>query len=172
VLPGDKRSFNLKITVPLKVNKGTYDLTVKAGDETELSLSITVSSQGSFRTELTTEQPNMEGNSKSTFSFNTKLANQISEQQLYALTAGAPRGWNVIFRAVGKQATSAQVEAGKSENISIEMTTPANVEAGSYRIPVQASAGSTSAVLELEVVVTGSYRMRERRKSMSLRIFV
>jgi len=159
VLPDDKKSFSLKITVPLKVNKGTYNLKVRAGDEAELPLSITVSSQGTFKTELTTDQPNMEGNSKSTFTFNAKLANQTSEQQLYALTANAPRGWNVIFRAAGKQATSAQVEANKTENITIEMTTPANVEAGSYKIPVRATTGSTSADLELEVVVTGSYQM-------------
>lgn len=159
VLPDDKKSFNLKITVPLKVNKGTYHLTVKAGSDAELPISITVSSQGTFKTELTTDQPNMEGNSKSNFNFSAKLANQTAEQQLYALTANAPRGWNVIFRAMGKQATSAQVDANKTENITIEMTPPANVEAGTYKIPVRASTGSTSAELELEVVVTGSYQM-------------
>lgn len=33
------------------------------------------------------------------------------------------------------------------------------MEAGSYKIPVRAAAGTTSAELELEVVVTGSYQM-------------
>jgi len=159
VLPDDKKSFNLKITVPLKVNKGTYNLTVKAGNDAELPLSITVSTQGTFKTELTTDQPNMEGNSKSNFNFSLKLANQTAEQQLYSLTANAPRGWNVLFRAMGKQATSAQVEANKTENITVEMTPPANVGAGSYKIPVRATTGTTSAELELEVVVTGSYQM-------------
>lgn len=159
VLPDDKKTFNLKITVPLKVNKGTYSLNVRAGSEAELPLSITVSTQGTFKTEFTTDQPNMEGNSKSNFSFNARLANQTAEQQLYALTANAPRGWNVIFRANGKQATSAQVDPNKTENISIEMTPPANVGAGSYKIPVRASAGVTSAEIQLEVVVTGSYQM-------------
>lgn len=159
VMPNDKKSFNLQVTVPLQVNKGTYRFVVHAGNEAQLPLSVTVSSQGSFKTEFTTDQPNMQGNAKSNFNFNATLYNKTAETQLYALMAGAPRGWNVVFRANGKQATSAQVEPNKSDNIGIEITPPANVEAGSYKIPVKATTGSTSDELELEVVVTGSFDM-------------
>ena len=69
----------------------------------------------------------------------------------------APRGWNVVFRVQGKQATSAQVEANATENITIDITPSASVQAGSYKIPVRATTSSTSADMELEVVVTGSY---------------
>lgn len=159
VLSDDKKTFTLKLNVPLKVNRGTYNFTVKAGTEAELPLQVVVTSQGTYKTEFTTDQPNMQGNSKSNFTFNAKLANQTAEQQLYALMADAPRGWNVIFRANGKQATSAQVEANKTDNVTIEITPPANVAAGSYKIPVRATTGSTSSDLELEVVVTGSFQM-------------
>ena len=46
-----------------------------------------------------------------------------------------------------------------TQNITIDINPPANVEAGSYKIPVRAATGTTSADLELEVVVTGSYEM-------------
>lgn len=85
--------------------------------------------------------------------------NQTADQQLYALMANAPRGWSVVFKPNYKQATSAQVEANSSQNVSIEIVPPANVEAGNYKIPVRAATGTTSADLELEVVVTGSYEM-------------
>ena len=49
------------------------------------------------------------------------------------------------------------MEPNATENISIEITPPGNVEAGTYSIPVQATTGTTSDELELEVVVTGSY---------------
>lgn len=104
-----------------------------------------------------TKQPNMQGNSKSTFNFNATLKNQTADQQLYALMADAPRGWNVTFRVAGKQATSAQVEANATENISIDINPAANVQAGTYKIPVHATTSSTSADIELEVVITGSY---------------
>lgn len=159
VLPGEKKSFNLKVQVPLKVNKGTYRLTVNADELGSLPLTVVVSEQGTFKTEFTTTQPNMEGNSKATFTFNATLKNSTAEQQLYSLTSQAPRGWNAVFKVNYKQATSAQIEANKTENITIDITPPANVEAGTYKIPVYASNGSTSDNIELEVVITGSFEM-------------
>ncbi|NLZ73661.1 MAG: hypothetical protein GX905_07575 [Bacteroidales bacterium] len=159
VLPDEKKTFNLQVQVPLKVNKGTYYFSVNAGELGSLPLTVTISEQGTFKTEFTTTQPNMEGNSKSTFTFNTNLKNSTADQQLYALAANAPQGWNVVFKVNYKQATSAQVEANKTENITIDITPPANVKAGTYKIPVSASTGSTSDKIELEVVITGSYEI-------------
>ena len=158
VLSKEKKTFNLKVEVPLKVNKGSYHFTVFAG-ETKQPLEVVVAQKGTYQTEFTTDQPNMQGNSKSTFTFNATLKNQTADQQLYALMANAPRGWSVVFKPNYKQATSAQVEANSSQNVSIEIVPPANVEAGNYKIPVRAATGTTSADLELEVVVTGSYEM-------------
>lgn len=159
VLPGEKKNFSLTVNVPLKVNKGTYRFQVIAADLATIPLTVVVSEQGTFKTEFTTTQPNMEGNSKATFTFNASLKNSTADQQLYSLTADAPRGWNIAFKVNYKQATSAQVEANKAENITIDITPPANVKAGSYKIPVRASTGSTSDNLDLEVVITGSYEM-------------
>ena len=158
VLSKEKKTFNLKVDVPLKVSRGSYHFVVSAG-ETQLPLNVVVAQQGTYQTEFTTDQPNMQGNSKSTFTFNATLKNQTADQQLYALMANAPRGWSVVFKPNYKQATSAQVEANSSQNVSIEIVPPANVEAGNYKIPVRAATGTTSADLELEVVVTGSYKM-------------
>lgn len=159
VLPKERKNFSLKVDIPLKVNKGTYRFTVVAEGLGELPLSITVSKQGTYQTDFTTNQPNMQGNSKSTFTFNATLKNQTADQQLYALVAQAPRGWNVIFKANYKQATSAQVEPNATQNITIDINPPANVEAGTYKIPVRAATSTTSADLELEVVITGTYQM-------------
>lgn len=159
VLPEERKNFSLKVDIPLKVNKGTYRFTVVAEGLGELPLSITVSKQGTYQSDFTTNQPNMQGNSKSTFTFNATLKNQTADQQLYALVAQAPRGWNVIFKANYKQATSAQVEPNATQNITIDITPPANVEAGTYKIPVRAATSTTSADLELEVVITGTYQM-------------
>lgn len=159
VLPDEKKTFSLKVDVPLKVNKGAYHFNVNANGLARLPLTIVVSEQGTYQTEFTTTQPNMEGNSKATFTFNATLKNQTAEQQLYALLANAPRGWNIVFKADYKRATSAQVEPNATANISIDITPPANVEAGTYKIPVRAATGSTAADLNLEVVITGSYQM-------------
>ena len=71
----------------------------------------------------------------------------------------APKRWNVTFKPNYKQATAVEIEPNESTSINIEIDPPHNVEAGTYNIPVRAVTSSTSAELELEVVITGSYEM-------------
>jgi len=153
VLPGETK------TLSLKVNKGNHRFRVIARNFDVLPLVINVSEQGTFKTEFTSDQANMEGHSKSNFTFTTKLKNQTGEKQMYSLRANAPRGWTVIFKPNFKQATAVEIEANSTTNISIEIKPPTNIGAGTYKIPVQAVNNSTSAGLDLEVVITGSYDM-------------
>jgi uncharacterized membrane protein len=126
---------------------------------TTLPLTVTVSEQGTFKTEFVTKQSNMEGAASSTFTFNAELKNRTAERQLYALRANAPRGWNVVFKVNYTQATSANIEANHTENIQVEVRPPAQIGAGTYKIPVMAVTSTTSAELEFEAVITGSYNM-------------
>lgn len=159
VLPDGKQSLSLTVDVPLKVDKGSYSFNVVAGGLDVLPLTVTVSEQGTFKTEFTAEQPNMEGAADATFTFNTELKNRTAEKQLYALRANAPRGWSVAFKPDYKQATSVSIEPNATSKISVEIDPPDQMKAGTYKIPVQAATSATSASLELEVVVTGSYDM-------------
>ncbi len=159
VLPGEKKSLNLKIEVPRKVNKGNHSFRVQAGNLDVLPLVITVSEQGSLKTEFFTDQINLQGDSKADFRFSARLKNQTGDDQVYALQALPPAGWNVIFKPNNKQATAVEVAPNATASISIEVKPPLNVEAGTYTIPVEASNRSTSANLELEVVITGSYEL-------------
>ena len=158
VLPGEKKTLSLKVEVPVQVNKGSYHFKINAGNHT-LPLTITVSAQGTYKTEFTTDQANMEGQASATFNYNANLRNRTAEEQLYALTANAPRGWNVQFRANGKQVTSVEVAPNATTNVSIEIKPPAQIEAGTFKIPVRAFTSSTSAELDFEAVITGSFAM-------------
>jgi uncharacterized membrane protein len=157
VLPKGKANMTLNVQVPLKVNKGTYRFQVVAGDYDVMPLTVIVSEQGTFKTELTTNQSNMEGNASSTFSFQTLLRNRTADKQLYALMANAPRGWIVNFKFNYKQVTSVETEPNSDSDITVEIDPPDMVEAGSYKIPIRATTSATTANLELEVVITGSY---------------
>jgi len=159
ILPGEKKSLSLKVEVPLKVNKGSYRFKVMAGGFYSLPLVVIVSEQGTFETEFTTGQPNMEGHASSSFTFKADLKNRTADKQLYALKANAGRGWNVTFKANYKQVTSVSIDANSAEDITIDIDPPDKIEAGTYKIPVIAATSSTSASLELEVVITGSYEM-------------
>jgi len=124
-----------------------------------LPLAVIVTEQGTFETELTTQQANMEGHANANFSFNAVLNNRTAEKQLYALRANALPGWVVTFKANYIQATSVEIEPNTTKDISIEINPPDNIEAGTYRIPVSAGNNSTSSSLTLEVVVTGTFNI-------------
>lgn len=157
ILPHEKKSISLRVEVPYQVNKGNYKFKVLAGESGTLPLVINISEKGTYETEFSTDQPNMEGNSSSTFTFRAKLNNRTAEQQLYALLADASRGWNVSFKVAGKQITSVELESNTSKDISIEITAPAQIDAGKYRIPVSASTNGSTSNLSLEVVISGTY---------------
>ncbi|MBN2349137.1 MAG: hypothetical protein JXJ22_09885 [Bacteroidales bacterium] len=159
ILPGEMKSLSFKVDIPLKVNKGNYQLKVEAAGFDVLPLMVNVSEQGTFKTEFTSDQANMEGHAKSNFTFTTKLKNFTGEKQFYALRANPPRGWNVTFKPNYKQATAVEIEANGTSNISVEITPPYNVKAGTYKIPVRAATNSTLVDLDLEVVISGSYEM-------------
>ncbi len=157
VLPGEKKTLSLQVKVPQKVDKGNHRFRVVASNYDVLPLTVNVSEQGTFKTEFTCKQANMEGHAKSTFNFNAELDNQTGEKQLYSLRANAPRGWSVMFKPNHKQATAVEVEPNKKANITIDVKPPHNIQAGTYKIPVRATTRATTADLELEVVITGSF---------------
>lgn len=159
VLPKEKKSFSLKVDVPLKVNKGNYRINVNAKGYGSLPLVVNVSEQGTYKTEFNTTQPNMEGISGATFTYSATLKNATGEAQVYSLRANADRGWNVTFKSNYKAVTSVNVDANKTETITIDVVPPEQTEAGKYKIPVVAETGGNAASLNLEVVVTGSYKM-------------
>jgi uncharacterized membrane protein len=157
VLPKERKNVTLRIDVPFKVDKGNYRFSMVGEGLATLPLTVVVSEQGTFKTELTTKQPNMEGNANASFTFNADIKNRTTDRQLYALRAAVPSGWNAAFKTGGRQITSIQVDPNHTENLTVEIDPPDAITAGSYRIPVSAVTGATEANLELEVVIKGSY---------------
>ncbi|MGK6353254.1 COG1470 family protein [Parapedobacter sp. DT-150] len=159
VLPREKKNFSFKVQIPYKVNKGTYRFQLVAKGLSQLPLTVVISEQGSFKSEFNTDQANMEGAANTNFTFNSTLRNPSSEEQVYGLRAQVPQGWNVLFRANGKQVSSVNVGPNQTQNITIELDPPDHLGAGKYKIPVAASTSGMSSNLELEVVITGSYNL-------------
>jgi uncharacterized membrane protein len=159
ILPGEKKSLSLKVEIPMKVNKGNYKFKVQAGGLYSLPLIINISEQGTYKTEFTTGQSNMQGPATTPFTFNAILKNRTAEKQQYALMASAPRGWTVTFKFNYQPVTSVATDPNVTQPITIEVKAPERVEAGKYKIPVRAATNSSFADLELEVAITGSYNM-------------
>ncbi|MCL4481070.1 MAG: NEW3 domain-containing protein [Bacteroidetes bacterium] len=159
ILPGERKSVSLKVDVPLQVNKGNYRFNIQAGGLNSLPLVVNVSEQGTYKTEFTTSQANMQGNVNSTFTFNTNLRNRTSDKQQYAFMSNAPRGWTVTFKSNYQAVTAIDLDANATQVITVEIKAPDRTEAGKYKIPIRATSSSSFTDLELEVDITGSYNM-------------
>jgi Predicted membrane protein len=159
VKAGETQTVNLQLDVPLEINKGVYQFQMNA-DGSVLPLAVQVSEQGTFRTELTTDQPNMQGHSDSTFTFSATLRNRTAEKQTYALAAEAAAGWDVTFSDGSNSVTSVEVDANGEKTITISAKPPESVQAGTYDIPVSASNNSTTGSTTVEAVVTGTYDLQ------------
>lgn len=156
-----EEEMNVEVTVPLDADKADYRFRLVANGEgnndASLPFLVTVSEQGSFQTELTSEQSNLEGHADSSFSYTVTLKNRTANEQNYALSSSAGSGWTVKFKSGSDSITSILLEPNESKDITVDVTPPENVEAGEYEIPIKAATSNTSAELTLEAVITGSY---------------
>jgi uncharacterized membrane protein len=157
IRPNGERSVTLTLKVPLQVDKGDYNFRIVAGEFGSLPIKVTVAEQGTYRSELTSDQPNLQGHTDSDFTYSLKLNNRTAEKQTYALSAEVPQGWDARFQSGGNNITSIEVEPNATQTITLRVSPAQKAAAETYRIPVRASNNTTSAELTLEAVVTGTY---------------
>lgn len=161
IRPEHEEEITIEVNAPLEIDKGDYRFNLVANSEggvtSNLPFLVKVSEQGTFKTEFSTDQPNLEGHADSEFSYTTTLKNQTAEDQHYGLSAKAPKGWSVQFKADGSSVTSVTIEPNQTKDITVDIIPAANVIAEKYTIPITASSGSATEELELEAVITGRY---------------
>jgi|SRR5690625_162451 len=160
----DSQEISLEIGVPLQVEKGEYEFELVAhgssNTETTLPFLVEVSEEGTFSTELTIDQPNLEGHTDATFTYMFNLKNRTANDQNYSLSAQVPSGWRGQFKAGGDAVTSVSLEPGEDRDVVIDVIPAETAAADTYEIPIQATAGGTSAETTLEAVITGSYDLQ------------
>ncbi|MDO4523647.1 MAG: NEW3 domain-containing protein [Eubacteriales bacterium] len=160
----DLATFHL--AVPEDVSDGIYTVTLKADagsgitDELELEVSVdeTQTEEGNF----TSEYPEQQGASGTSFSFDTTIVNNRGTEQNYSLSAETPEGWNVTFTPSGESSTvaSMMVDAGASKGMKVAITPPDTIKQGEYTIPCTAVSANETLSTELKVIITGTYEVQ------------
>ncbi|MDQ0968956.1 putative membrane protein [Flavobacterium sp. W4I14] len=100
---------------------------------------------------------NIEAATNEVFRYSTTLHNGTNKQAIYELKAALPEGWVVSYKVEGSQVTSLNMDAGKSQEIAVEINASANASPKKYSIPLKAIAANDTLLLKLEAVVKGSY---------------
>lgn len=154
---------NFSLTIPEGTDEGVYTVELQAdggtGNKDTLELEVTVSQEDAGESSFTSEYPEQQGTTGTTFSFDTTIVNNRSTNQSYSLSAQAPQGWQVTFTPSGEAANvaSLSVDTGKSQGLTVTVVPPANVEKGEYTIPCTAVSANDTLKEELKVSITGTY---------------
>lgn len=164
-VPGGKsESVNLELKVPDQASEQAYRILLKATGSAgvdQLPVELKVAKTAASRARLTTQFPALKGASDAPYTFKVDLANDSDAKQTFALSAQAPKGWEVAFKPAyeNKRLVTIPVDANGTQGLEVEVKVPAEAEAGTYKIPVSANAGSISANLEVQLDVEGRYEL-------------
>ena len=159
----DKTETDFSLTVPEDAEDGTYTIELQAdggkGASDTLELAVTVSKEEALQSTFTSEYPEQQGASGTTFTFDTTIVNNRATEQSYALAADVPTGWQATFTPSGEttNVASLTVDAGQSQGVTVTVTPPDDVEKGDYSIPVTAISSEDNLSEDLSVSITGTY---------------
>jgi uncharacterized membrane protein len=109
------------------------------------------------KSSFTARLMNIEAASNEVFRYTTTLHNGDSKSKVVELKASLPIGWMISYKVDGNQVTSLAMDAGKTQDISIEINSTPTADPNKYKIPVKAVSARDTLVLNLEAVVKGSY---------------
>jgi len=109
------------------------------------------------RSSFTARLMNIEAAANETFRYNTTLHNGSGNARTYELKANLPIDWMIAYKVDGSQVTSIGMDAGKTQDISIEINAPTSAAPKKYTIPIRAISNSDTLLLNVEAVVKGLY---------------
>jgi uncharacterized membrane protein len=163
VAPGTPSEVRLDVTVPAEASAGSSAIRVNAsggGAEDVLTITIRVNAEAAGAVSLTTNTPELTGASDKSFKFDLQLKNDTAQDITVSPSATGPTGWDVETTLPGAtDAASTVVEAGATQNITVNVTPAEGTPAERYPIQVSVVAGERTVEAELAIAITGSYSM-------------
>lgn len=155
--------ITLDVDVPEGTAGGNNRLTIRAtsGDLREtLAVDVRVAEQAAGDITLTTDNPEVEGSTDETFTFNLDLKNDTPADIVFRFAGTGPTGWEVTATPSGEsQASSVNVPAGGSQVVNVSIDPPDDAAAEVYPIQVTATGDDKTATADLSVRITGSFGM-------------
>lgn len=102
---------------------------------------------------------NLEGPSTEVFRYNGTISNTSSQERIYELQSTLPPGWSIAYKTEGMQVTSINLDPNASKEISIEITPSYTADIKKHIIPIKAISNTDTAIVNLESVIKGSYKI-------------
>jgi len=166
----NSKNLTLKAEPDKDVGPGTYVFEIKAQTQDGVLTStgrvtVTVKQKGEMvKTEdliLTTSYPVLKGPTDTKFEFSVEVQNKTDKDGIFNLSAQAPENWEVNFKPAyeDKFFSSLRIKAGQSQTMAVAVNPYVMAEPGEYPIKISVSSDVAKAEAELDVVLTGTYKL-------------
>jgi len=142
-----------------KIDAKTEDGKLSASHTLKIAMREVKKEKGSI--ELTTSYPVLRGSNDAKFEFSLDVKNKTDKESTFNLIAKAPKNWQVNFKPSyeDKYISSLRLKDNESKSINVEVTPYRFSNAGEFLIPVVISAGESKATANLQVIITGTYKL-------------
>lgn len=110
---------------------------------------------------LNTSYPVLQGPTDAKFEFSVEVENKTDKDSIFNLSASGPTNWEVNFKPAyeDKYISSLRLKAGQSQSVGVEVKPYLLAEAGKYPISIKVSSAEARAEAELNVILTGTYKV-------------
>jgi len=110
---------------------------------------------------LNTSYPVLQGPTDGKFEFSVEVENKTDKDSIFNLTAAGPANWEVNFKPAyeDKFISSLRLKEGQNQSVAVEVKPYLLAEAGTYPISVKVSSPEAKGEAELNVILTGTYKL-------------
>jgi uncharacterized membrane protein len=170
-VPSDKsKNLTLKLDPEEGVAPGKYIFPIRAQtqdgkltSDTQLALTL---KEGEKEKEdkgvnITTSYPVLKGPTDGKFEFSIEVENKTDKEGIFNLNAQGPENWEINFKPTyeEKYFSSLRIKAGSSQSVAVSVKPYIQSEPGKYPIKVKVNSDNAKAEADLQVVLTGTYRV-------------
>ena len=172
VVGGDDKTLTFEAQPEEGVKAGSYTFRIEAqtvDGKFKMAQTVTVrvtkkeegEKKESKGVKLNTSYPVLQGPSDAKFEFSLEVDSKLGEDAVFDLFAQGPEDWDVNFKPAyeDKYISSLRLKANQSKTVAVEVKPPMFAEAGEYPLTVRVSSGDAKGEAEMQVVLTGTYKL-------------
>jgi len=110
---------------------------------------------------ITTSYPVLKGPTDAKFEFSLEVENKTDKEAIFNLNSQGPENWEINFKPTyeEKYFSSLRIKAGSSQSVAVSVKPYPLAEPGNYPIKVRVSSEQAKSEAELQVVLTGTYKI-------------
>lgn len=126
-------------------------VTVKEGEKEKEDMGVVI----------TTSYPVLRGPTDAKFEFSLEVENKTDKEAIFNLNAQGPENWEINFKPTyeEKYFSSLRIKAGSSQSVAVSVKPYLLSEPGKYPIKVKVNSEMAKTEADLEIVLTGTYKI-------------